>query len=270
MTAPPPLPYAHLLERAHQAVDHGDLRRARRILGKIGEGTPSPELAYAHWRVAWTSKGPAAALPGIEEAVVAFPESPDLHHALGTTLAQLDRPDDALVALEEACYLDADFAEAWYDLAKVRESVGDIAGMRAAFTEVYELDMAEPLPELVFSEDQMKRWVERAVDLLPPEVRERIVDVPIFVAEYPEPWILETEIADPRLLGLFDGPTWTELRSVEGAYTGAPHVYVFQRNLERVAPDPRTMAHEVRVTVHHELGHFLGLDEHDMHERGLE
>ncbi|MCO4769653.1 MAG: metallopeptidase family protein [Deltaproteobacteria bacterium] len=256
-----------LLESAHAAIDHGDLRRARRILKKV-TGEPTVELAFARWRVAFAAQDPAPALPVAEENIVAFPESADLHHALGRTLMELQRPEQALAALEEACYLDQDFADAWYDLAIVRSELGDTSGMRAAFTEVYELDCAEPLPELRFSPEQVQAWAQRAFDMLPKEIQERVADVPVFIADYPEPWIVEDAPWDPRLLGLFDGPTWAELKA--GLLSGhAPHVYLFHRNLERVALDPREMAREVRVTVHHELGHFLGLDEHDLDERGL-
>ena len=264
---PSPNSSADLLESAHLAIDHGDLLRARRILKKLAT-TSSPELAFASWRVAFAGQDPAPALSVARANIAAFPQSPDLHHALGRTLMELDQLDEALPALEEACYLDEDFADAWYDLAIVRSALGDVAGMRSAFTEVYELDCAEPRPPLLFAPDQVQRWAQRAFDMLPEEIQGRVADVPVFIAEYPEPWILEDAPWDPRLLGLFDGPTWADLKA--GLLTGhAPHVYLFQRNLERVAQDPRDMAREVRVTVHHELGHFLGLDEHDLDERGL-
>jgi len=258
---------ADLVERAHQAVDMGDLRRARRILGKLSAG-PTPDVAFLRWRVAFAAQDPSPALPIAEENARSFPESPDLQHALGRTLMELDRPDDALPWLEEACYLDQDFGDAWYDLALVREVLGDRAGMRAAFSEVFEIDTAEPVPPLLFTPDRVQAWAQRAFDMLPTEIKNRVADVPVFIAEYPEPWILEDAPWDPRLLGLFDGPTWAELKA--GLISGhSPHVYLFQRNLERVAQDPREMARQVRVTVHHELGHFLGLDEHDLDERGL-
>ncbi len=259
------------IERAHEAIDHGDLRTARRLLAKVKE--PTIDSEFARWRAAFAARDPQPALGVARQAVTHFPESADLQHALGRTLMELGRHEEALPALEEACYLDEDFDDAWYDLAIVRSELGDTAGMRAAFTEVYELDCAEPLPPLLFSPERVQAWAQRAFDMLPEEIQERVADVPVFIADYPEPWILEAPPWDPRLLGLFDGPTWAELRSSDlaggGAFGSAPHVYLFQRNLERIAPDPRDMAREVRVTVHHELGHFLGLDEHDLHERGL-
>jgi predicted Zn-dependent protease with MMP-like domain len=258
---------ADLIERAHVAVDHGDLRRARRLVEKLGPAN-THEKAFLRWRVAFTAHDPEPALAIAQENARAFPESADLQHALGRTLMELERHDEAVPWLEEACYLDADFAEAWYDLALVRAELGDLSGMRAAFTEVYEIDTAEPLPPLLFTPDRVQEWAQRAFDMLPREIQDRVSDVPVFIAEYPDRWILDDAPWDPRLLGLFDGPTWAELRG-EGVTGHSPHIYLFQRNLERLAQDPREMAREVRVTVHHELGHYLGLDEHDLDERGL-
>ena len=260
-------PRHDLVERAHLAVDHGDMRRARRLVDKLGV-VATTEVAFLRWRVAFAGQDPSSALPVAEENARRFPQCADLQHALGRTLMEMDRPEDAVPWLEESCYLDSDFADAWYDLAVVRSDLGDIAGMRAAFTEVYEIDMGEPRPPLLFRTEQVRAWAQRAFDILPKEIQSRVADVPIFVSEYPDPWILEDSPWDPRLLGLFDGPTWAELKA--GLLSGhPPHVYLYQRNLERVVQDPREMAREVRVTVHHELGHFLGLDEHDLDERGL-
>ena len=47
-------------------------------------------------------------------------------------------------------------------------------------------------------------------------------------------------------------------------------VFVFQRNLERVCADREWLAEEIRVTVLHEIGHFLGLDENDLADRDLD
>jgi predicted Zn-dependent protease with MMP-like domain len=69
-------------------------------------------------------------------------------------------------------------------------------------------------------------------------------------------------------LGLFDGPTWAEMRGMD-APADSPHIYLYQQNLERLCFDSREMAEQVRITLHHEVGHFLGLDEHDLDERGL-
>jgi predicted Zn-dependent protease with MMP-like domain len=104
---------------------------------------------------------------------------------------------------------------------------------------------------------------------LPPALRRAVANVVIFVVDHPERWIVEQEPWDPRLLGLFEGPTLAAERAGEGAGQ-KPHVYLFHRNLERAFPDAQGLAEQVRITLLHELGHYLGLDEGDLEERGLE
>ena len=269
-----------LVDRAHEALDRGDRRRARRLLKSLDSGKARPadamNVAFLRWRLASLHEDLGPALTIAEANAAAWPESADLQHALGWTLIESGRVEDAVPWLEEACYLDADFADAWYELAQARASLGDLAGMRQAYGEVFAIDTAPPMPPLRFSEKTVHEWAQHAYDGLPAEILDVVADVPVIVADYPDPWILEEAPWDPRLLGLFMGPTWADQKSLSldtiepgGLLTERPVVYVFQRNLERVFNDPREMARQVRITVHHELGHYLGLDEDDLEERGL-
>lgn len=256
---------SRLIGRLHDAVDHGDGVRARRILKKLGSGD-SLDLLYATWRVLTLDPDLTPALATVNQAAGLYPDSPEVQYARGWTLVGVGRFDEAIGALEEACFLDPDFADAWYDLAVARERAGDLAGMKAAFAEVYAIDNAPPLPALRWSAEKVTQWAERAMTALPKGVQQAAADVPIFVQDHPDSWILEDHPYDPRLLGLFDGPTYAEV-SLHGG--SSPHIYLFHRNLEEVCADARDMAEQVRITIHHEIGHYLGLDEVDLHERGL-
>lgn len=260
---------ATLVERLHQALDVGDIRRARRILKKIGAGPGDPSVHFARWRLLALDDDLEPAREAAAAGVAAFPDVADLQHALGWTLLEIGAAEEAVVPLEEACFLDPDFADAWHDLAVARELSGDPAGMRSAFDKVYRLDTANPEPRR-FTDDAVGRMAERAMEALPAEIRGEIEDLPVFLQDYPDPWILEDAPWDPRLLGLFDGPTWADLHGgTEGGVRSSPHIYLYTANLERVCPDARTMAEQIRITLHHEVGHFLGLDEDDLHDRGL-
>jgi predicted Zn-dependent protease with MMP-like domain len=46
-------------------------------------------------------------------------------------------------------------------------------------------------------------------------------------------------------------------------------IYVFQRNLERIAKDRADLIEQIRITLYHELGHYLGFEEEDMDDLGL-
>jgi predicted Zn-dependent protease with MMP-like domain len=72
----------------------------------------------------------------------------------------------------------------------------------------------------------------------------------------------------PDVLGLFVGPT------IHDAADGAsgelpPSIYLFQRNLERMAQSEEDLGIEIRVTLFHEIGHLLGLDEDEVAAMGL-
>ena len=51
--------------------------------------------------------------------------------------------------------------------------------------------------------------------------------------------------------------------------TGPGAIYLFRRNLLRVCADRDELKREVRITVQHEVGHLLGLDEDDLERWGL-
>ena len=48
-----------------------------------------------------------------------------------------------------------------------------------------------------------------------------------------------------------------------------PRIHLFQRNLERFAVDREELQEEIAVTLYHELGHYLGLDEEELEELDL-
>jgi predicted Zn-dependent protease with MMP-like domain len=250
------------------SVDHGDRTRGRTLLDRIESERQDAETAFARWRFLASGEDTEAALQAITEDADRFPRDPDLQRALGWTLGECGRSAEAVAPLLRAVKIDIDFADAWHDLALAHEAIGDFDGMQKAFAKVYALDTADDQPPTRFEPEQVLKWANHAIAALPPSVQNVIPPLPIFVQDYPDDWIIDESPFDPRLLGLFDGPTYAE---VHGSDTGgvAAHIYLYQRNLERVCPGPREMAEQVRITLHHEVGHFLGLDEAELHDRGL-
>jgi predicted Zn-dependent protease with MMP-like domain len=74
---------------------------------------------------------------------------------------------------------------------------------------------------------------------------------------------------DPRGLGLFAGVPFPEQSSM-GAPPHLEAVFLYQRNIERVARSTAEVEAEIRTTLLHETGHFFGLDEEDLAEMGLD
>jgi predicted Zn-dependent protease with MMP-like domain len=111
------------------------------------------------------------------------------------------------------------------------------------------------------SRDLFDRTIQRTLDELPAQLRERMENVEIIVqGEWPD---------DPALYGLYDGVPLTERTTGSNDMRGPDRVYVFRRPLtEDFGGDPRVLASEIRITLLHELGHYFGIDEDRLAELG--
>jgi predicted Zn-dependent protease with MMP-like domain len=118
--------------------------------------------------------------------------------------------------------------------------------------------------------EKLKLWtaaeVQEIIESLPEELRAKARALPVTVEARPNDGLVEDGI-EPDTLGLFTGPEY-------GAECLAPlpsQVILFLENLwDFCAEDEDTFREEVRRTYLHELGHYLGLDEDDLWDRGLD
>ena len=121
--------------------------------------------------------------------------------------------------------------------------------------------------------DALERMAKKAVAALrrelPPEMAARAQEVPVVMRARPTRAMVREDGLDPDLLGLFVGPS-----CAEGAESGdplPPEILLFVENLwEYAEGDEELFREEVRVTYFHELGHYLGLEEGELEDRGLE
>lgn len=108
--------------------------------------------------------------------------------------------------------------------------------------------------------------VEKTVEWLPGQLRERAEQVPVLFEEQPSEKLQEQGI-ESDTLGLFTGATFIE----ENDVPLPPQITLFLENIwSNVEMDEKQFCDEVRTTYLHELGHYLGLDEDELTERGLE
>jgi predicted Zn-dependent protease with MMP-like domain len=70
----------------------------------------------------------------------------------------------------------------------------------------------------------------------------------------------------PHLLGLYEGVPLTERRHYSGVLPD--RITLFRLPLCRHAVDLDDLVREIRVTVLHEFGHHVGIDEDRLHELG--
>ena len=108
--------------------------------------------------------------------------------------------------------------------------------------------------------------VEAVLSDLPETLRDRIRELPITFERKPSQDV-QAEGIEEDTLGLFTGAEFAE----EGHVPMPPQIILFLENIWDVTEgDENIFRGEIRTTFLHEVGHFLGMDEDDLIERGLE
>jgi predicted Zn-dependent protease with MMP-like domain len=115
---------------------------------------------------------------------------------------------------------------------------------------------------------QALQEVRLALRSLPGRVQEKARNVIVSVRRRPGRNLVAEGI-EPDTLGLFVGDAWQD--SEDSLTPLPPQIILFVDNLWEYAGQEETeFRREVRRTYLHELGHFLGLDEGELEDRGLD
>lgn len=110
--------------------------------------------------------------------------------------------------------------------------------------------------------------VEATLAALPAPLRERAAALPVTFEPVPNAAFVSEGI-EPDTLGVFTGPAFAD--EDHSASPVPPQIILYLDNLWDFAEQDEEMFHEeVHTTYLHELGHYLGLDEDDLFERGLD
>jgi predicted Zn-dependent protease with MMP-like domain len=108
--------------------------------------------------------------------------------------------------------------------------------------------------------------IEATLAVLPEPLCVRAEKLPVTFERQPNAE-LQADGIEADVLGLFTGPEFSDEENVPMP----PQIILFLENIWDVAEtNEKFFREEVRTTFLHELGHYLGLDEDELKERGLE
>jgi predicted Zn-dependent protease with MMP-like domain/Tfp pilus assembly protein PilF len=263
-----------LLDEAEDALDDGNAERALQLCHEVLLAHPRHAGALFVAADAERQLGDVARAEQNYRSVTQIdPEySPAWSGLAGALFDQL-RFDDARVAALRAIRSDPHNPEAAAVRGMLRERRGDHRGAARDFLRAARLDPDGFPPPEPLSDAMITAVVEEAKRDLHPSVRNYLDQVAFVVEEVPSEALCR-EFDPPalpgELLGVFSGAALSD-RAADDPWTQLPSTIVlFRRNLERLAHDREHLIDELRVTVLHEVGHFLGLDEDDLEARGLD
>jgi predicted Zn-dependent protease with MMP-like domain len=110
--------------------------------------------------------------------------------------------------------------------------------------------------------NRFEALVQKAIDELPEEFKEKLENVDIVVEDFPSPYQLaRLKLKSPyHLLGLYEGVPQTRRTQ---SYTLVPpdKVSIFQRPIEAKCSSDRSVEKEVGNVLRHEIAHHFGIDD---------
>ncbi|HIZ99671.1 MAG TPA: metallopeptidase family protein [Candidatus Janibacter merdipullorum] len=121
------------------------------------------------------------------------------------------------------------------------------------------------------SEEDFESAFRDALDEVPQELLDMLDNVAFFVEDEPGP-----EHADPglgaednaQLLGIYLGTPLTERDGGWAAGALPDRIVLFRGPLTRMCHDLEELREEIAITIVHEAGHHVGIDEERLHELG--
>ena len=262
------------VERALDAVwarlEEGEPELALEHLAELDESLPERWLAETMARMELEDLGQARrALERARSAGVSV-DDPDHLWATGQLLLREWRIDEAHASFRRLTEVDRT-PEALERLSFCEELRGDLVEAERLYAEAHRIDPMD-FPEITrLEEAEFVTVVQEAIEYLPPEFQKVLETTRLVLALVPEVDIVhpgdEAE-TPPDLLGLFVGVSMIDRESEHGELPAV--IYLYQRNLERASADEEELKEQIRVTLYHELGHFLGFDEDGVAGMGLE
>jgi predicted Zn-dependent protease with MMP-like domain len=113
------------------------------------------------------------------------------------------------------------------------------------------------------------RLMHRALDELPPQYAEKLDNVQFVLRRAPSP-------RDRRRLGLGNSLLYGLYEGVPLTHRGASYdrvlpdrITLYWGMLLRSFPEEEELAEEVRKTLYHEIAHYFGMDEDDLHDTSV-
>ena len=263
-------------EAADEALSAGDYEDVRRLVEKwTRERPPDPE-ACALVGLSYFHEGDyPAARPLLETALAARPGDHEARGALGACAFFDLELDVAGRELKRVVDSEPEWAAGHYWLARLYDwrarQEPELARWAARhFERAARLDPEGFPAPLSLSEAEFDEVLQSAVADLPPRIAAALEEVTVAVDAYPDERLLEgaDDLWGPDLLGLYTGTALPDRHHLDSGRL-PDVIHVFKRNLEILCADREELVREIRDTLFHEVGHYLGLDEDDLEELGL-
>lgn len=180
-------------------------------------------------------------------------ENPNHVFLVGRALYEVGEVARATPLIQQAVKATPDNSEAYYYLGLLEDERGNRAAATHAFVKARALDVQIPPADWSLSLDACEHMVRRVVQTLPQHLRRIVREDEIYVTDMPGVEFVVDGV-DPRALILMDDISPEPLPTAR--------LFVYQRNLERLAGALESVESELFAALERELGALL--EEHDL------
>lgn len=174
-------------------------------------------------------------------------ENPNHSFLVGRALYEVGSIEEAAPLIEDAAKSNPRNTEAYYYLGLVRDDRGDTPGATEAFLRSRELDIELPAPAWALSRETFEANVRQVVESLDETLRKHVRQNEIYVSDVPGVEVVVDGV-DPRALLMLDG-----VGPIGPDGLAAARVFVYQRNVERVAGAIDLVETEIKVALEREI-----------------
>lgn len=109
------------------------------------------------------------------------------------------------------------------------------------------------------SDEYFEQLIDDALDELPENFLRNMRNVVVLARPYNED--------NPEILGLFEGVPVTEQYANHAGFLPEA-IFIYKDALEAFCRDEEELRREVKTTLFHEVGHYFGMEEEDLHRLG--
>lgn len=212
------------------------------------------------------------ALARVEKLLAGHSDEVELLLEKAVAQYELCRFQDARRTVEKLLRKEPDSGWGHHQLGLLLERDGDLKGAEKQFALSKKLAPHEFPRPIQLDAHEFDAAVEAALMELPAKVRGYLANVAIAVEDLPT--LDDLEASDPPLspsiLGVFRGRPLGEQETFDPWSHFPSSIVLYQKNLERFAKSREELVEQIGITLIHEVGHFLGLEEEELWERGLE
>lgn len=173
-------------------------------------------------------------------------ENPALYLQVGRARFETGDVEGAEPLIRKAIEEQPPASDAYYYLGLILETKGDRRGALVGLLSARDLDLATPPPPWSLPHDQFERRVQSALMKLPPHLAPVVEGALVVVSDVPGAEVV-AEGVDPRIGVLLDD------MAPEGQPPRVGRLFVYQRNVERVAAGLLDVEDEVVHSIEAEL-----------------